>query len=319
MNSFKEMGGYLDLECHHNTLFHDNGIYVNSARNALRYIIRAKKISNIYAPRFTCPVVWDALKAENCTIHLYEVNDRLEPIIDHVDQQSYIIFNNYFGIQNVLIHQLSNVYLNSIIDNSQAFYAPMMGLASFYSPRKFFGLPDGGVLLTALDTRLNLPQDIFSHQRCEHLLMRHDLGARAGYASFAANDHLLDDLPVEKMSYLTRSLMGNINYAYVKERRRENFEYLHTCLGHKNLLNINLQVEEVPLVYPLLIKTKGLRDFLIKNKIYVARYWPNIEDVSLTNDVINFLQDNLIALPIDQRYDLEDMKYLLSILDKYPI
>ena len=40
---------------------------------------------------------------------------------------------------------------NIIFDNSQAFYSKQYGTAGIYSPRKFFGLPDGGILCTDLN------------------------------------------------------------------------------------------------------------------------------------------------------------------------
>ena len=38
---------------------------------------------------------------------------------------------------------------NLIIDNAQAFFAkPLLGIDTFYSPRKFVGVSDGGILAT---------------------------------------------------------------------------------------------------------------------------------------------------------------------------
>lgn len=308
----REIGGYLELECNKKSYLYD-GAYVNSGRNALRYFIRANQIRSIYVSCFTCPVVWHTLEEEGCHVHFYKVNRQLEPVLDNVDPNAYIILNNYFGIQNDLMRNLVVKYPNSIIDNAQAFYAPMMGLASFYSPRKFFGLPDGGILLTNLEMELNLSQDKLSHQRCEHLLIRYDLGANAGYSNFIMNDHSLDNLPLESMSSLTYALMGNIDYDFVKERRRVNFKFLHDHLGQSNLLDICLQDEDVPLVYPFVTQMIGLREILIKHKVYIAKYWPNLEKNEMSQTV-RFFQDHLIALPIDQRYGIDDMKKILTIL-----
>ena len=50
------------------------------------------------------------------------------------------------GIGLLTIQLLNKKYPNLIVDNAQAFYMPHLGLASFYSPRKFFGVADGGYL-----------------------------------------------------------------------------------------------------------------------------------------------------------------------------
>ena len=55
-----------------------NNIALNCARNCLRYIIKAFLIKEIYVPFYTCPVVWQSIKKENCKkedIFLMTVDD----------------------------------------------------------------------------------------------------------------------------------------------------------------------------------------------------------------------------------------------------
>lgn len=55
----KEIGGYLELEQNSGSEFRSNGIALNSARNCLRYLIRARKIKKIWLPKFLCSVISD--------------------------------------------------------------------------------------------------------------------------------------------------------------------------------------------------------------------------------------------------------------------
>ena len=58
-------------------------------------------------------------------------------------------------------------------------------------------------------------------------------------------------------------------------------------------------------------------EHLIANKIFVATYWPYVIK-TCTPDMIEYdLASHLIALPIDQRYGLDEMKYILSVIDQF--
>jgi hypothetical protein len=153
-----------------------------------------------------------------------------------------------------------------------------------------------------------------SYDICSHLLKRHDLPATEAYSDFQHNDAALIDLPVKKMSGLTRSLMGNINYKDSMKKRLENFSFLHTVLHAQNELKFNNAEDDIPMVYPLLIKNDQLRKKLIDNKIFIATYWPGLEDHCDEHSYELYLKKYLLPLPIDQRYGIEDMKFILKFL-----
>lgn len=60
-----EIGGYFSLELNQRekNSFHSGGIYLNSGRNALEYILRSlPRISKLWIPYFTCDVVLEPLR-----------------------------------------------------------------------------------------------------------------------------------------------------------------------------------------------------------------------------------------------------------------
>lgn len=313
MSCCKEIGGYFSLECSNTSFYHKSGVFLNSARNALRYIIRTYNITKIALPYYTCSVVWQAVKEENCTIIPYDISDDFLPNLS-LDKESYIVYNNYFGICGKNVEILLKQYCNLIIDNAQAFYFPQKGLASFYSPRKFFGIPDGGIAVCdkALSEKFNKS---VSYNLCSHLLIRHDLSASDGYNEFQKNDSALVGQPIELMSDLTQALMKNINYQNAKNKRLKNFIFLHDVLKEKNKIQIDLHADDVPMVYPFRTTNETLRSQLIKNKIYVAKYWSTENEFDcMKSEKSQNMANSIIPLPIDQRYDLEDMKRILEVV-----
>jgi hypothetical protein len=310
----KEIGGYFELESAPHPPFHPGAVALNSGRNALRYIIRTYQIREMFVPRYTCPVVFDALEAEQCSVKLYSLNSTLVPEAGPDALASgYFLYTNYFGVCGTISSSLEQKAANLIVDQAQAFYAPPRGIASFYSPRKFFGLPDGGLALTKRTGNLNLDKDQ-SYERCAHLLKRHDLTASAGYPDFQHNDETLAHQPVKHMSGLTQALMSSIDYAGARRKRLENFEILHNKLEPVNEFKFNCAAKDVPLAYPLLIRSETLRKKLIASKIYVASYWPGSEAFCPPGSVERYMQQYMLPLPIDQRYGPEEMKFILEQL-----
>ncbi|MCH5327067.1 MAG: hypothetical protein J1E29_07690, partial [Duncaniella sp.] len=81
-----------------------------------------------------------------------------------------------------------------------------------------------------------------------------------------------------------------------------------------NQLNISLSQRDIPMIYPFLTERDALRKHLIDSKIFVAKYWPNVLEWVDKNSIEYYLANNILPLPIDQRYDDEDMNRILDIL-----
>lgn len=311
-NLSKEIGGYFGLDIktgnYENLPIHS--VALNTARNCLRYLIRTYNIKKINVPYYTCPVIIEAIEKEDCEIEFYHIDEYFIPE-KSFSNEDYILYTNYFGICAENVKTLSKKYRNLIIDNAQAYYMPKYGLASFNSARKFLGVPDGAFLTCDKKLSEDLDLDKTSVNRFSHLLKRIDTNAQCGYEDYKNNDELLRYEDIKLMSNLTKALINNHNSEVDKLKRKENFEYLHRHLKESNNLKININNEDIPMVYPYLVKNgKELKQKLIKNNIYVATYWNAIN----LNEVEQNFQDNLVPLPIDYRYGVVEMDRMVLIV-----
>lgn len=304
----KSIGGYFELEIHHGDEFHNNAVRLNTARNSLRYIIKAYNIKKLYVPEYTCPVVWDAVAAENCEMAFYPISTSFMPDMDF-PENAYILYTNYFGICSDNVKTLCGKYPNLIVDNSHSFYSSREGLASFNSARKFFGVPDGSYLFSDKIIQDGISQDI-SWQRASHLLIRTDQGPQNGYSTFQKNEEELSCIPISFMSKLTLELLRGIDYNNIAEIRRSNYLYLHEKLGEINECQKQLGAGDIPMVYPFIYTRKSLRTMLIEKNIFVPNYWHGQKDEKFGRTLERFLT----ALPIDQRYSQDDMDQIVSCL-----
>ena len=145
-------------------------------------------------------------------------------------------------------------------------------------------------------------------------MKRIDLSAEEGFKDFRQADDELDNQPIRKMSNLTKRMMQGIDYEAVAQRRRANYQILYNVLSKENNLEFYLEDDAVPMVYPYLVSVEGLREKLIENKIFVARYWPNVLRWTTSDDIDYLLASQMQPLPIDQRYSINDMESIISIV-----
>ena len=118
------------------------------------------------------------------------------------------------------------------------------------------------------------------------------------------------------MSKLTENLLHSIDYEDVKKRRTKNFQYLHNRLGKRNLLC--LREVKGAFAYPFFVKHGiGLRDRLIKKKVYVPILWPNVQKQADKSSIAYRLAVDLLPLPCDQRYGVEDMDVICNLIETF--
>lgn len=314
------IGGYFGLEMNDSgSVYHDDAIAVNSGRNALEYILLVNDYKKIYIPYYTCDVTLQPIRHLNIDYEFYYLDKNFVPQIGAIEENEVLLFVNYFGLLNNNISTLKKKYNNIIIDNAQAFYSkPLDGIPTIYSARKFFGLPDGAFVYSNKKLKINLGIDR-SGDRISHLIARVEEGAEKGYALFQQNDDKLNYLPLKKMSILTNKLLRSIDFETIRKIRNENFDILHRELKNENELSPIIEKANIngPMVYPFLRKGNvKLRDIFIEERIFIATYWPNVLDWCDGESLEHYLTDNLLPLPIDQRYRVEDMQKILRLIQR---
>lgn len=314
-NTIKPIGGYFELELPRFPELHANAIALNSGRFCLEYILRCKKYSKVYVPYFTCDSVVEPLEKLGIRYGFYHI-DKDYKITDEIKlaEGEALLYTNYWGLQDDYCLKLASKYNHQLIlDYTQAFYSkPIGGIDTFYSCRKFFGVPDGGYLYTDVKADFEIKQDE-SYTRIDSLVKRIDLSPEAGYNDFHEVSAGFHNLQMRRMSKLTKRMMQGIDYVQVAQRRLDNYNYLRKLLGGRGLC-----YGEVPMVYPYMTNQgQELRQKLITNKVFVAKYWSNVDEWAGLDATETWMANHILPLPIDQRYDEEDMDRIIEIIMDY--
>ena len=94
----KEIGGYIEFESYHGTLFHEGALGLNCGRNCLAYLIEARGIKRIKLPYFLCSSVKDVCARYGVDTTFYHIDSAFRPVGDLAladDEWLYIV--NYYG------------------------------------------------------------------------------------------------------------------------------------------------------------------------------------------------------------------------------
>lgn len=307
----REIGGYIELDTYMGEMLHENSIKLNCGRNALAYLLKAKQIKTIWMPKFMCDSCDYVLSSYEVKIHYYSIGLDFKP---HVEQRGdeWLYVVNFYG-------QLSNEYLaslgkNVIVDNAQAYFqSPISGIDTLYTCRKFFGVPDGAILYT--DKQIEISEKDESFERMHFLLGRYERSAQEFYQEYVDNNRTFQEEPIKRMSKLTENLLHGLDYNVIRKQRTENFAYLHERLANSNRLK--LIVPDGAFMYPYYVENGfELRKRLQAEKIFIPTLWPAVLNRCNQNELEYQMARNILPIPVDQRYGIEDMDYIIKKIVK---
>lgn len=319
----KEIGGYFELESLINDPWYKKSIKLNSGRAALLLFIESENIKTIYLPFFLCDSVKNYLykRKSNIEIKYYNIDNNFLPIIEKTND-AYIYIVNYYGlVSNEIILKYKEKYKNIIVDNTQSFFQPpLKNIPTIYSCRKYFGIPDGAYLCSTEINVENLKR-IKIKNLLNPLIARSEECASAYYQEHINYEGKIENEPIQYMSAFSENILGAIDYKKVIERRKSNFDYLHKNLSRLNKLKILEKTTiNAPFSYPLLTENSViLKKTLIEHKVYIPTLWPNVISECNKNSIEYNYAKNILPIPCDQRYDINDMSIIIDIITKHKV
>ena len=101
------IGGYFSLELPLREEYHKDAIRLNTGRNCLEYILRARKYEKVYIPYYTCEVILEPFKKLDIPYEFYHVDINFE-IRDKfsIKAGEGLLYTNYFGLKQRYVEHL---------------------------------------------------------------------------------------------------------------------------------------------------------------------------------------------------------------------
>lgn len=194
------------------------------------------------------------------------------------------------------------------------------------SLRKWFPVPDGGVLYSAKNKLplKCLEQNEWFSVRYKAMQLKtmyltcKQIDKADFLAIFAESEKALDEQEnIYRLSNISKKLLEKIDVKKMINARCRNAEYLNDYFRKTHIKNVSMgQNGQVPLFYTLLVQNRDdIRKMLIDNKIYCPVHWPlysEIEKISSST----YINSHELSIPIDQRYSCNDMQHIVDISRK---
>lgn len=263
-------------------------VYLNSARNSFRYVIKTFGIKEIYIPYYLCSCMRHIAFKEGCKINFYHINLDFSPTCTF-PENAYILYPNYFGVCSKIVENLAKIYPNLIVDNAHSFYSKQMGIASFNSLRKFFPyIRDGALLNINEKVSFDIDKDDYTY-----------IPKALNYDEICQNERRIDNLDMKFMSETTYKLFKDTDLDFEKAKRKSVFQNFEKIYNDTNCLDFAINAEDLPFCYPYLAKSEEdadkLVEKLINNGITIYRYWDRIPD----SYIESLFYKRLVAITID--------------------
>lgn len=315
----KSYGGFLPLELNKGkelfANYDGNLLRYNSGKAAITDVIKHVNSTRIHVPRYYCPSTTSAIINTGVEVEYYHLTNDLLPESISDKEGEMVLLVDFFGVKSDAIDELSKTFHKAkvLIDKCHAFFSkPQMrtGIFNIYSAKKFIGVPDGAYLISSDANWEECPRTCASSYS-GFLLTAYEEGTNAAYAAKKEADKAIA-ANYGGMSYLAEGILRSTDYGFIKEQRKKNYSLLQGALSKINELKLPDSCS--PYHYPLLIKGKGsmLKKSLIANQIYVPTLWGDIDLPQERNEFEKEMSEDCVFLPLDQRYNEKDMKYIIA-------
>jgi dTDP-4-amino-4,6-dideoxygalactose transaminase len=192
-----------------------------------------------------------------------------------------------------------------------------------FSPRKFLGVADGGILsargrrpLPSIDWK-TAPGDWWraSMEAATRRAAFDRGGSDRGWHEQFQRAEATAPIGPFRMSDRSRAALANqFDYRQIAARRRENYRYLCAKLPDFALFS-DLDEGVVPLGFPALFENRDrVRRALFAEEVFPPIHWQIDSGVPVEFDASHRLAARILTLPCDQRYGVEVMERMAGIV-----
>lgn len=320
----------------------------STGRSATSFVIKAiierqpDLNKTVCLPPFTCQTVIEPFVKAGFEVVTYpldsnfdaKVNDILQVLVS--SNAKILLIHKYFGFNTIhnfndLVYILKQKGIIIIEDCTQSLFSQFDRVDADYfvgSLRKWCGAPDGGFAVCKTGVFYNKPIDedytlIEAKKRAgvsKYRYLYHHQGEKQSFLSDYAQAEII--LNAQKKLYTIGSLSKNIysqlDVPLMIKRRQRNYKYLFDAI--KDIKDIkpafnNISSQICPLYFPVVCQDRtSIRNLLRNNDIYAPIIWPKAEALPEICNEVQYLYDNLLCIPIDQRYCIDDMERIASVL-----
>lgn len=335
-----------DLVLFEKTELKSDRIHFSLCREALYAVARSLNNTNrvVLMPAYTCDTVYMPFKQLGWKCCYYSVNRDLYANTQSIENEyklhhpALFIIHPYFGQglsedEKQTMKELHDTGCKILVDNTQCIFSEeRLPYVDYYtgSYRKWFPISDGG-FLESTDETITKPEEenkIFCslqkgamYLRGEYFVTENeDIKQLSIQLNKAADLHSCGEIIPHRMSDFSETQLLKQDIESNKKARFDNYRYLYNNLlkEHLNFASSLDCISSAPLYFPIYLKNRReLQIYLAKYHIYLPVIWPIDDEEVLIDDEIGYIYQNILCIPVDQRYDKNDMERIVKLINEF--
>jgi len=295
-----------------------------NARSALAHCLKVSGARRLVLPAYICSELASAA-GDGIEVAFYPLSDTLSPnviaLAEIVEPGDCVVVVDYFGrppAQEFRDFAAMRNEIEWVEDCAQALDPGTEPWADWmlYSPRKLFGVPDGGILKRVKGDVPPVHYSVRGEEDREipRRLRRDDPDERDNeiwYEAYRAVEAAMAPT-CEPISCYSTQRLGMIDVDAVVARRKANYAVLEETVSKYSFYDAT-DNGFVPFGFPVRI---GQRDHvwrkLRERRVFCARYWARLPCDTTVFPYEYAISRTVLMLPCDHRYDPADMVRVAS-------
>lgn len=311
--------------------------FFDSGRSAIRAIVKDIKaeMSNfkVYMPDYYCETMIKPFVEQGIKTEFYKVcftTDGITFDYDFKNDCQVIFLINYFGFENCRLKDIISKEKSRgkiiIYDATQSVFNPFPEADYVFSSFRKWFFSFSAFLIKKGKFNIALPcekNEKYISLKSQAALKKSAYlnGKKAEKTDFlnlyTASEEVLDNQTREYLGDANE--LKKIDFEFIKNKRKKNSSFLIEEIKKLDLKEIVLPFDRIkdndtPLFVPILVDKNRdeLRKSFIKNNIFLPIHWPMS---AFHCNIDNSVYKKELSLVCDQRYDFEDMKRILEVLN----
>lgn len=322
--------------------------YLRSGREALLLasIAASKKKEKVaLLPAYCCWSMSAPFEKSGWTVVYYRLNEDLTVDLDYLKillnsaRTDAVLTMNYYGSASTdeAVALVKSVDQRIVV--IEDFSHCMFSVKQIHNPqvdiyvssiRKSVGVCDGAIILSHIPLPIQYLQEAqpeFSGRRYaaqeekKRYSYTKDQDVKKGFVDeIRACEVLLNDFSsIPPISERALQMIRLLNGEHIAYARRENMRHLMQLLAGKIRMVPGLErcLDGAPFSLPILVNNRDeYQQKLAKAGVYAPVLWPICEEAQKVCKVSAMMGEQMLSIPIDQRYDWDDMEEIaVRILD----
>lgn len=340
----REFGSEFEIEYARDYYFDDlcalkeNHAFTRSGREAIGLAACAIEKGIVLMPAYCCWSMELPFEEAGFTVEYYRLNENLSVDMDYLGEQikkyapKAVLVMNYFGFvpTNEVVDLIKG--MDDSIKVIEDFTQSLFCLKENYNPkvdayvasiRKSVGVPDGGIIVTSLSINDSVLQDgkhtpfVSVHIVAGREKMRYRYTGKADdKASFRekqgiAGRDIKDNYGLYHISEEAKSVVEHTIVDNVRVARYNNYKNLYDAI--KDIKDIRVMFapsayNQAPFSMIICAENRSeVQTAMAKVGVYAQVLWPLKDRAKEICSVSKYMEEHMLAIPIDQRYFYDDI------------